>query len=145
MALSVWILAVGSLRNPFLIYHISGEVHRHRGLTLCCTMNCTRSRKQFADRRSQLVRTNNCKIRRSGIKQYFQFVADLRYGVDIEFLIEGYQAIELALLRHRGRLGDAARELGISRVTLYRLLTARGMRHAEDDIPTDAEDIAGST
>jgi len=108
-------------------------------------MNCTRSRKQFADRRSQLVRTNNCKIRRSGIKQYFQFVADLRYGVDIEFLIEGYQAIELALLRHRGRLGDAARELGISRVTLYRLLTARGMRHAEDDIPTDAEDIAGST
>ncbi|MGF6531464.1 DNA-binding NtrC family response regulator [Paraburkholderia sp. GAS206C] len=55
------------------------------------------------------------------------------------------QAIELALLRHRGRLGDAARELDISRVTLYRLLTAHGMRHAEGDVPTDAEDIAGST
>ena len=38
------------------------------------------------------------------------------------------QAIELALLRHRGRLGDAAQELGISRVTLYRLLTAHGLR-----------------
>ncbi|MCX4160754.1 MULTISPECIES: sigma-54 dependent transcriptional regulator [Paraburkholderia] len=41
------------------------------------------------------------------------------------------QAIELALLRHRGRLGDAAQELGISRVTLYRLLGAHGMRHIE--------------
>jgi DNA-binding NtrC family response regulator len=39
------------------------------------------------------------------------------------------QAIESALLRHRGRLGDAAQELGISRVTLYRLLSAHGMRH----------------
>ena len=39
------------------------------------------------------------------------------------------QAIELALLRHRGRLGDAAQELAISRVTLYRLLSAHGMRH----------------
>ena len=38
------------------------------------------------------------------------------------------QAIELALLRHRGRLGDAAQELGISRVTLYRLLSSHGMR-----------------
>jgi DNA-binding NtrC family response regulator len=43
------------------------------------------------------------------------------------------QAIELALLRHRGRLGDAAHELGISRVTLYRLLCAHGMRHMEAD------------
>ncbi|HVW49444.1 MAG TPA: sigma 54-interacting transcriptional regulator [Trinickia sp.] len=41
------------------------------------------------------------------------------------------QAIELALLRHRGRLGDAALELGISRVTLYRLLSAHGMRHPD--------------
>jgi DNA-binding NtrC family response regulator len=41
------------------------------------------------------------------------------------------QAIELALLRHRGRLGDAAQELGISRVTLYRLLCAHGMRHMQ--------------
>jgi DNA-binding NtrC family response regulator len=40
------------------------------------------------------------------------------------------QAIELALLRHRGRLGDAAHELGISRVTLYRLLTSHGLRTA---------------
>jgi len=43
------------------------------------------------------------------------------------------QAIELALLRHRGRLGDAAQELGISRVTLYRLLCAHGMRHMESE------------
>ncbi len=43
------------------------------------------------------------------------------------------QAIELALLRHRGRLGDAATELGISRVTLYRLLCAHGMRHMESE------------
>ena len=43
------------------------------------------------------------------------------------------QAIELALLRHRGRLGDAAQELGISRVTLYRLLCSHGMRHMETE------------
>jgi len=43
------------------------------------------------------------------------------------------QAIELALLRHRGRLGDAAQELGISRVTLYRLLSAHGMRHVQTE------------
>jgi DNA-binding NtrC family response regulator len=47
------------------------------------------------------------------------------------------QAIELALLRHRGRLGDAAQELGISRVTLYRLLSSHGMRHIEVDAPTE--------
>jgi transcriptional regulator of acetoin/glycerol metabolism len=41
------------------------------------------------------------------------------------------------LLRHRGRLGDAAQELGISRVTLYRLLSAHGMRHIEVDAPTE--------
>jgi DNA-binding NtrC family response regulator len=40
------------------------------------------------------------------------------------------QAIEKALLRHRGRLADAAQELGISRVTLYRLLTNHAMRGA---------------
>jgi DNA-binding NtrC family response regulator len=45
------------------------------------------------------------------------------------------QAIELALLRHRGRLNEAAQELGISRVTLYRLLSAHGMRAAFDDLP----------
>jgi DNA-binding NtrC family response regulator len=38
------------------------------------------------------------------------------------------QAIEVALLRHRGRLGEAADELGISRVTLYRMLTSYGLR-----------------
>ena len=43
------------------------------------------------------------------------------------------QAIELALLRHRGRLGDAAHELGISRVTLYRLLGSHGLREATID------------
>ncbi|RKP52013.1 sigma-54 dependent transcriptional regulator [Trinickia fusca] len=47
------------------------------------------------------------------------------------------QAIELALLRHRGRLGDAASDLGISRVTLYRLLSAHGMRHIEVDAAGD--------
>ena len=41
------------------------------------------------------------------------------------------QALELALLRHRGRPGDAARELSISRATLYRLLAAHGMRYGE--------------
>jgi len=41
------------------------------------------------------------------------------------------QAIELALLRHRGRLGDAAKELGISRVTLYRLLATHALRVAK--------------
>jgi DNA-binding NtrC family response regulator len=45
------------------------------------------------------------------------------------------QAIELALLRHRGRLGDAAQELGISRVTLYRLLTAHGLRADVSTVP----------
>ncbi|WP_408494522.1 sigma-54 dependent transcriptional regulator [Paraburkholderia xenovorans] len=42
------------------------------------------------------------------------------------------QAIELALLRHRGRSGDAARELGVSRTTLYRLLGAHGVRYGND-------------
>jgi DNA-binding NtrC family response regulator len=39
-------------------------------------------------------------------------------------------AIEFALLRNRGRLIDAARELDISRVTLYRLLCTQGLRTA---------------
>ncbi|CAL8481199.1 sigma 54-interacting transcriptional regulator [Caballeronia sp. S22] len=38
------------------------------------------------------------------------------------------RAIEMALLRHRGRLGEAANELGIARVTLYRLLNAHDLR-----------------
>jgi DNA-binding NtrC family response regulator len=55
------------------------------------------------------------------------------------------QAIELALLRHRGRLGDAAQELGISRVTLYRLLCAHGMRHMEGEpLVTPHSDLPAS-
>lgn len=38
------------------------------------------------------------------------------------------QVIEQALLRNRGRLNEAATELGISRVTLYRLMGTHGMR-----------------
>jgi transcriptional regulator of acetoin/glycerol metabolism len=37
----------------------------------------------------------------------------------------------MALLRNRGRVGDAARELGVSRVTLYRILSAYNMREVE--------------
>jgi DNA-binding NtrC family response regulator len=36
--------------------------------------------------------------------------------------------IELSLLRNRGRMIDAARELDISRATLYRMLAAHGLR-----------------
>ncbi|WP_431311429.1 helix-turn-helix domain-containing protein [Paraburkholderia aromaticivorans] len=42
------------------------------------------------------------------------------------------KAIELALQRHRGRPGDAARELSISRTTLYRLLTSHGMQYGDE-------------
>ncbi|MEI5996898.1 sigma-54-dependent Fis family transcriptional regulator [Paraburkholderia bengalensis] len=38
------------------------------------------------------------------------------------------KAIEQALLRHRGRYGEAANDLGISRVTLYRLMEMYRMR-----------------
>src|SRR5471032_605417 len=41
------------------------------------------------------------------------------------------KAIEMTLLRNRGRVGEAARELGVSRVTLYRILSAYSMRHVE--------------
>ncbi|CAN7486607.1 sigma 54-interacting transcriptional regulator [Caballeronia sp. LjRoot29] len=51
------------------------------------------------------------------------------------------QAIELALLRHRGRLGDAAKELGISRVTLYRLLTTHALRVATAPADFDMGDV----
>jgi DNA-binding NtrC family response regulator len=40
------------------------------------------------------------------------------------------RAIESALLRHRHRLNEAATDLGISRVTLYRLMAAHGLREA---------------
>ncbi|SEJ08504.1 sigma-54 dependent transcriptional regulator [Paraburkholderia diazotrophica] len=44
-------------------------------------------------------------------------------------------AIERALLRHRGRYGEAARDLGISRVTLYRLMDAYRMREPDSAEP----------
>src|SRR6201991_691345 len=40
------------------------------------------------------------------------------------------RAIESALLRHRHRLNEAAADLGISRVTLYRLMVSHGLRDA---------------
>ncbi|WP_153074880.1 sigma-54 dependent transcriptional regulator [Paraburkholderia bonniea] len=50
------------------------------------------------------------------------------------------QAIERALLRHRGRFSEAASELGISRVTLYRLLCAHGMRQ-DEGAPPELRDL----
>lgn len=44
-------------------------------------------------------------------------------------------AIERALQRNRGRLVDAARELSVSRVTLYRLMQRHGLRAAEPGSP----------
>lgn len=50
-----------------------------------------------------------------------------------EARLEGERAaIERALLRNGGRLQAAARELGISRVTLYRLMNRHGLRGGED-------------
>jgi DNA-binding NtrC family response regulator len=40
----------------------------------------------------------------------------------------GKRAIEAALLRHRHRLNEAAVDLNISRVTLYRLIGVHGLR-----------------
>ena len=51
------------------------------------------------------------------------------------------EAIEHALQRNRGRLVDTARELGISRVTLYRLMGRHGLRVADPDAP-DAISVA---
>ncbi|HTJ92535.1 MAG TPA: sigma-54 dependent transcriptional regulator [Pararobbsia sp.] len=42
------------------------------------------------------------------------------------------KAIEQALLRHRHRLNEAAMDLGISRVTLYRLMGTHGLRGTDD-------------
>jgi DNA-binding NtrC family response regulator len=52
------------------------------------------------------------------------------------------RAIEIALLRHRHRLNEAAIDLGISRVTLYRLMGAHGLREpcAEDKSPFGGEE-----
>lgn len=43
------------------------------------------------------------------------------------------EAIERALQRNRGRLGESARELDVSRVTLYRLMQRLGMRGGDSD------------
>jgi DNA-binding NtrC family response regulator len=45
------------------------------------------------------------------------------------------RAIEAALLRHRHRLNEAAMDLNISRVTLYRLMGVHGLRE-----PSGADD-----
>lgn len=45
------------------------------------------------------------------------------------------EAIEHALQRNRGRLVDAARELGVSRVTLYRLMGRHGLRLNDPEAP----------
>jgi DNA-binding NtrC family response regulator len=44
-------------------------------------------------------------------------------------------AIERSLHRNRGRLVDVARELGVSRVTLYRLMQRHGLRAHEPEAP----------
>jgi DNA-binding NtrC family response regulator len=50
-------------------------------------------------------------------------------------------AIERALQRNRGRLVDTARELGVSRVTLYRLMGRHGLR-LNDTEPTRTISVA---
>lgn len=45
------------------------------------------------------------------------------------------EAIEHALQRNRGRLVDTARELGVSRVTLYRLMGRHGLRVSDPEAP----------
>jgi DNA-binding NtrC family response regulator len=55
------------------------------------------------------------------------------------------RAIEAALLRHRHRLNEAAADLNISRVTLYRLMGQHGLRElscSDDKAPLVADDPA---
>ncbi|CAB3809752.1 Anaerobic nitric oxide reductase transcription regulator NorR [Paraburkholderia caffeinitolerans] len=49
------------------------------------------------------------------------------------------RAIEAALLRHRHRLTEAAADLGISRVTLYRLMGTHGLRDEKTIFDGEAE------
>nr|WP_043283482.1 sigma-54 dependent transcriptional regulator [Paraburkholderia oxyphila] len=49
------------------------------------------------------------------------------------------RAIEAALLRHRHRLTEAAADLGISRVTLYRLMGTHGLRDEKTIFGGEAE------
>jgi DNA-binding NtrC family response regulator len=54
------------------------------------------------------------------------------------------RAIEVALLRHRHRLNEAATDLGISRVTLYRLMGTHGLREVteqDDRLPSDVPEV----
>jgi len=52
------------------------------------------------------------------------------------------RAIEAALLRHRHRLADVAADLGISRVTLYRLMGAHGLRDEKTALDGEADSQA---
>ncbi|CAG9274951.1 sigma-54-dependent transcriptional regulator [Paraburkholderia unamae] len=52
------------------------------------------------------------------------------------------RAIEAALLRHRHRLTEAAADLGISRVTLYRLMGTHGLRDEKTIFGGEAENQA---
>ena len=52
------------------------------------------------------------------------------------------RAIEAALLRHRHRLAEAAADLGISRVTLYRLMGTHGLRDEKTLYGGEAENQA---
>ena len=59
------------------------------------------------------------------------------------------QAIELAMLRHRERLNEAANDLGISRGTLSRLLRVHGMLHADigaevEESPEEASSVSAA-
>ena len=51
-------------------------------------------------------------------------------------------AIQQALRRHRNRLNDAAQELGISRVTLYRLMGSQRTRDGADGADGDLRPVA---
>ncbi|MBW8808861.1 MAG: sigma-54-dependent Fis family transcriptional regulator [Lysobacter sp.] len=51
------------------------------------------------------------------------------------------EAIERALHRNRRRLGESARELGVSRVTLYRLMQRLGMRGSEDEADEESQAV----
>ena len=51
------------------------------------------------------------------------------------------EAIERALHRNRRRLGESARELGVSRVTLYRLMQRLGMRGSDDEAEDESQAV----
>lgn len=51
------------------------------------------------------------------------------------------EAIERALHRNRRRLGESARELGVSRVTLYRLMQRLGMRGSDEEAEDESQAV----